>query len=194
MTRQFQEGKVVIFCAPSGAGKTSIVHELLKKELKLSFSISACTREQRKNEKDGVDYYFLSVDEFKKSISNDSFIEWEEVYENQFYGTLKKEIHRIWKANKHVIFDVDVKGGIALKQHFKENALAIFIQPPSIEELQKRLIKRGTDNTNSINKRIEKAKYELSFIKSFDAVIVNNLLSDAVSEAEHHVRNFLSLS
>ena len=189
MTRQFQEGKVVIFCAPSGAGKTSIVHELLKKELKLSFSISACTREQRKNEKDGVDYYFLSVDEFKKSISNDSFIEWEEVYKDTFYGTLISELEN---TTKDIVFDIDVVGGLNVKKLFPNKSLTIFIKPPTIKELELRLRARSSDNESSIIERLKKAKLEMQSINKFDHVVENNILDDCYKEVSKIVYNFIN--
>jgi guanylate kinase len=192
MSVESKKGKVIIFSAPSGAGKTSIVQLLLKKLTNLSFSISACTREKRENETNEVDYYFLTLDSFKKKISNSSFIEWEEVYKDQFYGTLKSEIDRIWNNNQHVIFDVDVKGGIALKNYFGKNALSIFIEPPSIKELKKRLVNRGSEDVKSLNKRISKAKLELSFKEKFDAVVVNKTLNNAFIETETLVQNFLN--
>ncbi len=192
MSVESKKGKVIIFSAPSGAGKTSIVQLLLKKLTNLSFSISACTREKRENETNEVDYYFLTLDSFKKKISNSSFIEWEEVYKDQFYGTLKSEIDRIWNNNQHVIFDVDVKGGIALKNYFGKNALSIFIEPPSIKELKKRLVNRGSEDVKSLNKRISKAKLELSFKENFDAVVVNKTLNNAFIETETLVQNFLN--
>ena len=194
MNPELENGKVIIFSAPSGAGKTTIVHNLLTKELNLSFSVSACTRAKRENEIDGKDYYFLTTEEFKNSISKDLFIEWEQVYKNQFYGTLKKEVDRIWEKNKHVIFDVDVKGGIALKKYFKEKALAIFIQPPSILELEKRLLNRGSESKSSLKKRVEKAEYELSFKESFDVTIVNDHLQQACNNVENEIRIFLNQS
>jgi guanylate kinase len=168
------------------------VQLLLQKQINLSFSISACTRKKRDNEIDGVHYYFLTLDSFKSKIANASFIEWEEVYQNQYYGTLKEEIERIWENNNHVIFDVDVKGGIALKKYFGDNALSIFIEPPSIEELRNRLIRRGTEDTNSLNKRVDKATLELSYKNDFDLVIVNDILDIACNEAEVLIKKFIT--
>lgn len=188
-----RKGKVIIFSAPSGAGKTSIVQLLLQKKLNLSFSISACTRKKRDNEVDGVHYYFLTLDSFKSKIANSSFIEWEEVYKDQYYGTLKSEIERIWKNNNHVVFDVDVKGGIALKKYFGDNALSIFIEPPSIKELRNRLIHRGSEDTKSLNKRVDKSTLELSYRNDFDKVIVNDILKNACNKAEVLIKKFLLL-
>jgi len=189
---QLESGKVIIFSAPSGAGKTTIVQSLLTKQLNLAFSISACNREKRDDEKDGEHYYFLTTEAFKSAISKELFIEWEEVYENQFYGTLKKEVNRIWDEKKHVIFDVDVKGGVALKNYFGENALSIFIQPPSISELKNRLLNRGSEDEKSLVKRIEKAEFELTFKDSFDWIIVNDKIEDACNEAQNKIRLFLN--
>ena len=150
------QGKAVIISAPSGAGKTTLVNKLLKAKLPLLFSISACSRAPREGEEDKKDYYFLSVEEFKEKIKAQDFIEWEEVYQGNFYGTLKKEIERIWKEKKHVVFDVDVIGGISLKEYFKENSISIFIKPPSMEVLSKRLKKRNTEDRESIKNRLEK--------------------------------------
>ena len=185
-------GKLIIVSAPSGAGKTTIVRNLLNKDLNLEFSISACSRAKRKNEKNGIDYYFLSIEEFKNKIENQEFVEWEEVYDNYFYGTLKSEIERIWKAGKHVIFDVDVQGGLKLKEIFKEKALSLFVKPPSVKELEKRLIMRSTEEKEKIRKRVEKAAYELSFANQFDLIIVNDVLDDALRQTENVVRSFLT--
>ena len=193
MVNKKNNGKVIIFSAPSGTGKTSIVQLLLQKKINLSFSISACTRKKRDNEADGVHYYFLTLESFKNKISNSSFIEWEEVYKDQYYGTLKEEIERIWDTNNHIIFDVDVKGGIALKKYFGDSALSIFIEPPSIEELRSRLIRRGTEDTNSLNKRVDKATLELSYRNEFDQVIVNDILKNACNKAEVLIKKFLLL-
>ena len=181
------EGKLFIFSAPSGSGKTTIVRSLLEKDLDLEFSISATSRPKRKNEIHEKDYYFLSVDEFKERIANDEFVEWEEVYENRFYGTLKSEVERIWNKGKHVIFDVDVVGGINIKKKYPEKTLSIFIMPPSIEELEKRLKLRSTDSKEDIETRINKANEELAYANKFDKIIVNDILEKAIQEAEQAV-------
>lgn len=184
--------KCIIFSAPSGAGKTTIVRRLLAKGFPLEFSISAATREKRGVEKDGIDYYFLSVDEFRKKIAEKEFIEWEEVYEDHFYGTLKSEIERIWESGKAVIFDVDVVGGINLKKHFGENALSIFVMPPSMKALEERLKGRGTDSPERIQKRLAKAKKELITADQFDFVVLNDDLEKAVGAANLIVKKFLA--
>lgn len=186
------QGKCVIFCAPSGAGKTTIVKHLLHHFPKLQFSVSACTRSKRENEVDGKDYYFLSVNEFKKKIKNNEFIEWEEVYNGNYYGTLKSEIERIWKQEKVVIFDVDVEGGINLKKYFGENSLSVFVQPPSVEALEKRLRLRNTESEESLQKRVNKAAAELSKANCFDVVLLNDELEKAFKEAEKIVSKFTS--
>jgi len=185
------QGKLIIFSAPSGAGKTTIVHHLLKVFPDLEFSVSACSREMRKGEEFGVDYYFLSVDEFKERIANNEFVEWEEVYKDNFYGTLKTEIERIWKKGKHVIFDVDVIGGLNLKKQFGEKALAIFVMPPSIEHLEKRLKSRETETPESIARRMGKAEEELKTANQFDKIVMNDNLQNAFEQAERFVEDFL---
>jgi guanylate kinase len=185
------DGKLVIISAPSGAGKTSVVKHLLDSGLNLSFSISATTRPLRGSEKDGVDYYFITVQEFKKKINNNEFVEWEEVYEDLFYGTLKSELERIWESGHNVLFDVDVKGGINLKNKFGTNAIAIFIMPPSVIELENRLVKRGTDTIDKIRIRVEKAKDELKLSNQFDNVIVNHQFDRAKEEVLKMVSSFL---
>ena len=185
-------GKVVILSAPSGAGKTSIVKHILNFLPELTFSTSATTRSQREGEVDGKDYHFMSVDDFKKGVENHDFLEWEEVYENQFYGTLKGEIEKIWNSGKTVIFDVDVKGGLNIKNYFGDNAIAIFIEPPTIEELSRRLRKRGTESEDSLKKRVEKAEYELTFAPRFDKVVLNDNLETARQEVIDVVRDFLN--
>lgn len=185
------EGKLVIISAPSGAGKTTIVKHLLGSGLKLTFSISATTRKPRIYEVDGVDYFFLTVTEFRKRVDNKEFVEWEEVYKDNFYGTLKSEIKRIWEAGNHVIFDVDVKGGIKLKKIFGNNSIAIFIMPPTIEELENRLLKRNTESAEHLKMRIAKAKEEMSLSQEFDMVIVNHQLDKAKEETHKLVSSFL---
>lgn len=185
-------GKLLIFSAPSGAGKTTIVKYLIEQNFNLEFSISACSRPKRKGEVDKVDYYFLSVDEFKQNIKDNKFIEWEEVYKNHFYGTLKSEVERIWEKGNNAIFDVDVKGGLNIKKQYGNKALAVFVMPPSIEELKKRLISRSTDSIENINKRVEKAEYEISFAEKFDKVIVNDDLATTLIKAKQIVEEFLN--
>lgn len=184
-------GKAIIVSAPSGAGKTTLIKRLLETAIPVVFSISACSRKPRENEINGRDYYFLTLDEFKAEIQNDSFIEWEEVYENNFYGTLKKEIDSIWELRKHVIFDVDVLGGIALKKYFGIDALSIFIKPPSIEVLSERLQNRKTENNASLNSRIKKSKKEMKYINHFDCIIENNDLNDASNNIIQEVEKFI---
>ena len=185
--------KLIIISAPSGAGKTTIVKQLLNSGLNLEFSVSACSRPKRENEVNGKDYYFLSVGEFKTKIKNDEFLEWEEVYKDQFYGTLKSEITRIWSKGNFVIFDVDVVGGLNIKKYYKEKALAIFIKPPSQEVLKKRLKGRATESDESLKKRIEKANYELSFAGKYDKIIINDELETAVRETKDGIFEFLGL-
>jgi guanylate kinase len=185
------EGKLVIISAPSGAGKTTIVKHLLESGLNLSFSVSATTRQLRDNEKDGVDYFSLTVPEFKKRIENNEFVEWEEVYKDLMYGTLKSELERIWANGCHVLFDVDVQGGLNLKKKFGSKSLAIFVMPPSIEELENRLTKRATESLEKIRIRIDKAREEMAFASQFDAVLVNHRLDKAKKEALEIVASFL---
>jgi guanylate kinase len=186
------EGKLIIFCAPSGSGKTTIVKHLLETNPNLGFSISACTRDKRgRNEVDGKDYYFLTPEEFKKRIDNDEFVEWEEVYQGAFYGTLKSEIERIWKTGKHVIFDVDVNGGLALKKYYGDRALAIFVKCPSMEVLEERLRARKTDTEESISTRLFKVKFEMSFESKFDVTLLNNDLQQALKDAQKLVNDFI---
>ena len=188
------QGKLIVFSAPSGSGKTTIVRHLLKhKELNLEFSISATSRERRGNEVDGKDYYFLSFEEFKKKIKNDEFLEWEEVYRDNFYGTLKSEVERIWAMGKHVIFDIDVSGGLRIKRKYPDQTLAVFVKPPSIDELKIRLKKRQTESADKINMRIAKASAELATAPLFDAVLVNEDLEKAFSESYILVSNFLGI-
>jgi guanylate kinase len=178
-------GKAIIFSAPSGSGKTTIVKHLLDNNPDLGFSISASTRDKRgRKEKNGVDYYFLSPEEFKKKIDNNEFIEWEEVYAGNFYGTLKSEIERLWNDGKNVIFDVDVKGGINLKKYFGDKALSVFVKVPSLEILKQRLDERGTETEESLSRRIFKAKFEMTFQDKFDVVLLNGDLATATAEAQ----------
>lgn len=183
--------KCIILSAPSGGGKTTIMRYLLGCNLDLEFSISACSRSKRENETNGKDYYFLSIEEFKEKIAKNEFIEWEEVYTNNFYGTLKTEVERIWTNGKHVIFDVDVKGGLNLKKSFGDKALGIFIMPPSIEHLEKRLRSRKTETEESLQKRLKKATYELTFANQFDVVLINDDLTIACEEAKKITKEFL---
>ena len=192
MSIKSNNGKLIIVSAPSGAGKTTVVHHLLEQDLGLEFSVSACSREKRSNEVDGKDYYFIPVEQFKSKIKNNEFVEWEEVYPGQYYGTLRSEIERIWAKGNHVIFDVDVIGGLNLKRKFPENSLAVFIMPPSIEELERRLTGRSSDSDESIRKRIEKARKEISYSNRFDTIVVNDILKTAQEEAAFIVRKFLT--
>lgn len=187
------EGKLIIFSAPSGAGKTTIVKWLLANHAdKISFSISASTREARVGEIDGKDYYFISKEEFLHRIAKKEFIEFEEVYSGTFYGTLRTEIERIWSMGKHVIFDIDVEGGLHLKRKFGERALAIFVQPPSLEVLEQRLRGRGTDSEDKLKERIVKAKKELDYADQFDIILKNDNLEKARTEAESLMLDFLN--
>lgn len=187
------QGKLIVFSAPSGAGKTTIVRHLLKNEdLNLMFSISATSRAPRGEEKDGVDYYFLGREEFIKHIKDDSFLEWEEVYRDNFYGTLKTEVNRIWKLGKHVIFDIDVSGGLRIKRKFPDQTLSIFVKPPSIDELKIRLKKRSTEDKDKINMRIAKASAELATAPLFDVIVENDDLENALKESYQLVSSFLT--
>jgi guanylate kinase len=186
------QGKIIAFSAPSGAGKTTIVHRLMERIPELSFSISACTRDRRgRTEENGKDYYFITVQEFQEKIRHDEFVEWEEVYEGSYYGTLKSEIERIWDNGQHAVLDIDVKGGLSVKEFYKERALCIFIKPPSIEVLEQRLKGRATDSASSISSRLYKANFELTFEDRFDEVIVNDDLDRAIAQAEKIVRSFI---
>ncbi len=193
ITQNNFKGKLIVFSAPSGSGKTTIVRHLLGIEaLNLEFSISATSRERRGEEIHGKDYYFLSAKEFKTKIKNEEFLEWEEVYRDNFYGTLKTEVERIWAKGKHVIFDIDVSGGLRIKRKFPEETLAIFVKPPSIDELKIRLKKRKTESDDKINMRISKASAELATAPLFDVVIENRYLDKALVEAENLVKNFIT--
>jgi guanylate kinase len=184
--------KIIIITAPSGAGKTSITRYLLNKfSGKLAFSISAATRKARGEEKNGVDYYFISEEEFTNKIQHEEFIEWEMVYEGKYYGTLKSELHRLWEEDKIPVLDIDVKGAIHVQQQFPETTLSLFIEPPSVDELKRRLQSRGTESEESLNARVNKASYELSFKHSFNHIIVNSDLERACKEAEEIVSKFI---
>jgi guanylate kinase len=185
-------GKAIIFSAPSGSGKTSLVKHLMQEVPNLGFSISACTRDKRgRHEVHGRDYYFLSIEEFKNKIDQDAFVEWEEVYAGNFYGTLKEEVHRIWKEGKAVIFDVDVKGGLALKKYFGEQALAIFVKVPSLDVLESRLNDRGTESEESLSRRIYKAKFEMTFEAQFDVTVFNDDFTRSSADTVALVTDFL---
>ncbi len=186
-------GKLIVFSAPSGSGKTTIVHHLLQfKELNLDFSISATSRKKRGTEINEKDYYFISLNQFQKHIKNNDFVEWEEVYSDNFYGTLKKEIERIWSLGKNVIFDIDVKGGLNIKSQYPNQTLAIFVQPPSITEMERRLRNRNTDSEEKIKERVLKAEKELKFAQDFDVVLVNDKLEAAKNNAYNLVNKFLN--
>ena len=191
--KQKKRGRLLIVSAPSGSGKSTIVNWLMQEhpELKLSFSISCTSRAPRGNEQDGVDYFFITPEEFRERIERDEFLEYEEVYENRFYGTLKSQVEKQLAAGQNVVFDVDVKGGCNLKKYFGDRALGIFIMPPSIEELRRRLVKRGTDSPEVIEDRVSKASYELTFAERFDRVLVNDDLETAKAEAFEMVSGFL---
>ena len=188
-----KRGSLLIFSAPSGSGKSTIIQWLMNEhpELKLAFSISATSRPPRGTEQNGVEYFFLSPDEFRQKIQNGEFLEYEEVYQDRFYGTLKEQVERQLKAGQNVVFDVDVKGGCNIKEFYGNQAMSLFIQPPSIEELRRRLINRGTDDMEQIEKRVAKAEYELSFAPRFDHIVVNDILEDAEAEALRLINEFL---
>lgn len=186
-----KKGKAIIVSAPSGAGKTTIVHHLLSLPLGLQFSVSACSRGKRENEMDGKDYYFLGVEGFKKKIDEGAFVEWEEVYKDHFYGTLKSETERIWNTGSHIIFDVDVVGGLNLKKALGRRALAVFIQPPSVEALEQRLRSRKSESEEMLAQRVKKSRQELEHADRFDVVILNDDLETALAEVEKVVGKFL---
>ena len=190
----FLQNKLIIIAAPSGAGKTSVTRHLLKVlPDRLAFSISCATRHPRNNEKDGIDYYFISANDFKHRIEQKEFVEWEMVYEGKYYGTLKSEMNRIWQQNKAPLLDVDVQGGINVQKQYPQQSLSLFIEPPSIKELERRLKARGTETAETLQARIDKASYELSFKQQFDRVILNDKLERACAEAEALVRDFLAV-
>ena len=185
------ENKVVILSAPSGCGKTTILKALMARQLPLEFSVSATSRQKREGEQDGRDYYFFTPEQFREKVEQGAFLEWNEVYTGQYYGTLLSEVDRIAQNGHHVIFDVDVKGGLSIKERFGERALAVFVMPPSIEVLRQRLLNRGTETPESVGKRLERADYEISFSKQFDYVLVNDDLETAIREAYGLIADFL---
>lgn len=185
------DDKILIFSAPSGSGKSTLVNHLLSLGFPLGFSISATSRAPRGQEQHGKEYYFLSIDDFRERVKNDEFVEYEEVYEGCFYGTPKSELERVWSEGKCIVFDVDVVGGLNIKKMFGEKALSIFVQPPSVAELRKRLENRGTDSAEKIEQRLAKAEYELNFAPQFDKVIINDNLDKAKQEVENIVKRFL---
>ena len=190
-SRKSNEGKIIIFTAPSGSGKTTVVRHVLNKFDCLDFSVSATTRAKRPHETDGVDYYFMSVDQFKQKRRKRKFAEWQEVYDNQYYGTLKSEIERIWDSGKHIVFDIEVKGATNIKKKYGEKALAVFIKVPSLELLIKRLKERKTESEANLKKRIRRIKRELTYEKSFDRILINDKLEDTLKEAEKIVEDFI---
>jgi guanylate kinase len=186
-------GKLVILSGPSGAGKSTIAKHLLKNgEFNLVFSVSACSRKKREGEVDGKDYYFYSIDTFKSKIEENEFLEWEEVYPQHYYGTLRNQVEQLRSSGKNVIFDVDVMGGINIKRHYKENAISVFINPPSLEELESRLKNRNTESGEDISRRLRKAKMEMSYSRKFDHIIENNQLDEALKKADNIVSGFLN--
>jgi guanylate kinase len=182
-----------MFCGPSGSGKTTITQHLLERIPHLGFSISATTRPKRSGEQEGEHYYFLTNEEFRIKIQNGDFVEWEEVYDNVFYGTLRSEIERIWKSGRHVIFDIDVEGGLNIKNRYPENSLAVFVQPPSIEHLRQRLMERATDHPENIERRVSKAVHELRYAPRFDHVIINTDRDKTLVEAEKLIKEYLKI-
>lgn len=184
-------GKLIIFSAPSGSGKSTIINYLLQQGLNLCFSISATSRAPRGTEQNGVEYYFMTADEFRRRIAEDEFVEYEEVYAGSYYGTLKSEVERIWNKGNAIIFDVDVKGGVSLKKYFGDRALSIFIQAPSVQVLRQRLIGRGTDSAEAIERRVAKAAEEMTYADKFDRILINDDLSKAYADAEQMVSEFL---
>ena len=186
------QGKLIIFSAPSGSGKSTIVRHLLKRDVPMEFSVSATNRVPRGSEENGVDYYFLSSEEFKSKINSNAFLEWEEVYPDRYYGTLNAEVDRIWANGKQVVFDIDVEGGLNLKKQFGERALSVFIKAPSLDVLKERLMARNTEDQENLNMRLDKAKSEIAYAKYFDLVIVNDNLEIAQEQAYQKVMDFIN--
>jgi guanylate kinase len=184
-------GKLIVFSAPSGSGKTTLVHHLLSQQLPLGFSISATSRAPRGKEQNGIDYHFLTPDQFQAKIKADAFLEYEEVYANLFYGTLQAEVDRLWKEGKHILFDIDVKGGLTIKHKYPQNTLAVFVQPPSVAVLENRLRSRATDSEETIQKRLAKAALEMEFAPKFDHILINDDLETAKKEALQIVVDFI---
>jgi guanylate kinase len=184
-------GKLIVFSAPSGSGKTTLVHHLLSQQLPLGFSISATSRAPRGKEQNGIDYHFLTPDQFQAKIKADAFLEYEEVYANLFYGTLQAEVDRLWKEGKHILFDIDVKGGLTIKHKYPQNTLAVFVQPPSVAVLENRLRSRATDSEETIQKRLAKAALEMEFAPKFDHILINDDLETAKKEALQIVADFI---
>ncbi len=187
-------GKIIIVSAPSGAGKTSIIKEVISGEMPVEFSVSACTRAKREGELNGKDYWFLSIDDFKERIQEGDFLEWEEVYKDNYYGTLRSELSRIWNKGKNVLIEADVYGGINIKNEYPEISLSIFIMPPSVDTLRERLEKRSTDKAESIETRVNKALEEISLAQKFDVIIVNDNLDEAIHETKKKIREFVENS
>lgn len=185
------DGKMFIFTAPSGAGKTTVVKHLLNRYDFLGFSVSATTRSKRDYETDGKDYYFMSPEDFRMRISQDAFVEWEEVYHDQYYGTLRSEVDRIWAMKKHLVFDIDVRGAENIKKMYGNQCMSVFVRPPSVQKLIERLISRNTETPESLEKRISKVKREMAYENSFDIVLVNDALDISLTEAEHIVETFI---
>lgn len=194
MSAAVPTGKIIIITAPSGSGKTTLVKRLLTACPGLTFSVSACTRQPRQGEVDGRDYYFLGADAFKQKIGEDAFVEWEMVYEGKYYGTLKSELERIWAMDHAPLVDIDVKGALAIQEKYPDNSLTLFIQAPSMEALRERLTKRGTETAHTLEERVSKAYFELSFAPQFDRIIVNDDIDDATAELVQIVRDFLGIS
>ena len=192
MYRMADKGKLIIFSAPSGSGKSTLINYLMQQGLPLSFSVSATSRAPRGSEQHGVEYYFLTEEEFRTRIAADEFLEYEEVYPGKFYGTLKSEVERLRNAGRHVMFDVDVVGGVNIKRFYGDEAMSVFIQPPSVEVLRERLIGRATDSMETIEKRVAKAEFEISKAQEFDHVIVNDILSEAVEQTKQVISGFIS--